>query len=259
MTASHENETSGHFKDKDAIGHVIEAQAQGIISAAEIHGVEIPGHISAGADAARDMAVVLLLVWALLLAVPVSPHLTIWLLAIIGCGWAFWKAGRSAWIGWSRLERLHRVLEQERWEIVHHRHQEREELKVLYAAKGLEGRLLEDVLDVLMADDNRLLRVMVEEELGLSLESQEHPLKQGLGAFLGALSAGILCIGAIWLYPHFGLPIGALLAICLSSIVSAQFTQNRWIPAIVWNSGLGLLALGCTYFLLEYLFGRITS
>ncbi len=90
--------------------------------------------------------------------------------------------GRSAWLGWSRLERLHRILAQEKWEIEHNREQEREELGVLYAAKGFEGKLLEDVLDVLMADGDRLLKVMVEEELGLTLESQVHPLKQGLGA-----------------------------------------------------------------------------
>ena len=92
-------------------------------------------------------------------------------------------------LGWARLERLHRIVEEERYEIENHRQQEREELKELYRAKGFQGKLLDEVVDVLMADGERLLKVMVEEELGLSLQSQEHPLKQGAGSALGAFVA----------------------------------------------------------------------
>jgi hypothetical protein len=48
-----------HFKGKDALHHVIEAQAEGIVSASEIHGTEIPGHLSAAGDAARETAFLL--------------------------------------------------------------------------------------------------------------------------------------------------------------------------------------------------------
>ncbi len=43
------------------MGHVVEAQARGLIASAEMHGTEIPGHWSAGADAARETAVILLI------------------------------------------------------------------------------------------------------------------------------------------------------------------------------------------------------
>lgn len=244
--------TPAHFKGKDAIGHVVEAQAQGIIASKEIHGTEVPGHLSAGADAARDTAIALLLMWILLVAVGLPFPAVIGLLAIFSCGWALWKFGRSSWLGWSRLERLHRILEQEKFEIEHHRTQEREELKELYAAKGFEGKLLEDVLDVLMADDERLLRVMVEEELGLSLRSHEHPLKQGFGALIGSICAIILCLTLLYLYPLFGMPIGALLTIAFASALSASLAQNRIISAIVWNIGLTVLVSGTVFFLLQY-------
>ena len=55
-----------HFKDKDAIGHVVEAQAQGIISSTEIHGAEPSGITSAAADALRDCAITLILAWELM-------------------------------------------------------------------------------------------------------------------------------------------------------------------------------------------------
>lgn len=245
-----------HFKDKDAIGHVAEAQAAGLLSAAEIHGTEVPGHISAGADAARETALVLLFIWCLLLPLNFQTSLIFQLLAVFSCGWIVWKSGRSAWIGWSRLERLHRVLEQEKWEIEHHRQQERDELRVLYATKGFEGKLLEDVLDVLMADDDRLLRVMVEEELGLSLESHEHPLKQSFGAFCGSLFAAILCLAALSINFHFGIIFASVIVVGVTAAISAKYAQNRTIPAIVWNIGLWALSFGTIYFLLDYVFGR---
>lgn len=240
-----------HFKDKDAIAHVVEAQARGIISSAEIHGTEIPGHLSSGADAARETAVVLLMIWLIFSHVPIFFISTLKIMAIFTLGWLVWKSGRSAWLAWFRLERIHRIVEQERWEIQHHRQQEREELTELYRAKGFEGQLLEDVINVLMADEDRLLRVMVEEELFLSLGSHEHPLKQGLGAAIGTLSAAVICLLSFFLFPSFGMWIGSFLVLGCSAGVSAYFEGNRLIPAIVWTLGLGSLAWGCVYFLFE--------
>lgn len=243
-----------HFEGKDAIGHVAQAQARGIVSASEIHGTEIPGHIAAGADAAREMAVVLILLETLLHIFPLTVHSHLSLITIFALGWTLWKTGRSAWLGWFRLERLHRVLKQEKWEIEHNRQQEREELGVLYQAKGFEGKLLEDVLDVLMADGDRLLRVMVEEELGLSLENQEHPLKQGLGAALGCVLAFLAGFIGIFLNLPFGGLLTELATIAVASAALAQYARNAILPAVVWNLGLAILAYGTVYFLADYVF-----
>lgn len=253
MALPPEKDSPAHFKGREAIEHVAEAQAQGIMSAAEIHGTEAPGYISAGADAARDTAVAILLLWAILMHMHLSPAILIGILAVFGAGWGLWKCGRSAWLGWSRLERLHRLLEQERWEIQHHRQQERDELGALYASKGLEGKLLEDVLDVLMADDNRLLRVMVEEELGLSLASQEHPLKQALGALIGSLIATFICLSGLSIYLPFGIIISALIVIGCAGALSGYHFSNRIIPAVIWNIGVAVLSFGFVYFIIQYL------
>lgn len=242
-----------HFKGKDALGHVIEAQATGMISAAEVHGTEIPGHLSAGCDAARDTAIVLVLFSLYLTIFSGSHSSSLLALTMIAFGWTLWKTGRSAWLGWFRLERLHRVLEQERWEIEHHRQQERDELRELYAAKGFEGKLLEDVLDVLMADNERLLRIMIEEELGLTLESTEHPLKQGLGAFVGCAAAAAVSLTIGWLLPLWGIYIGAILTIGISSYLTAKLADNQPVPAITWNLGIAALSFATAYFLLMWM------
>ena len=156
-----------HFKGREVAEHLKEARKKGAFAASEIHGTELPGHLSAGTDSAKETALVLLLFWLLLQPFDLAP---LPLLGLFAVGWLIWKTGRSALLGWARLERLHRVIEEERYEIEHHRDQERQELKELYYAKGFEGKMLDDVIEVLMADDNRLLQVMLEEELGLSLE-----------------------------------------------------------------------------------------
>lgn len=243
--------TPAHFQGKDAISHVAEAQARGIVSSAEIHGTEIPGHLAAAADAARNSALVLGGIWILCISLELTLSATAAILALFAGAWLIWTTGRSAWLGWSHLERLHRIVAQEKWEIEHHRQQEREELKALYATKGFEGKLLEDVLDVLMADGDRLLRVMVEEELGLSLEVFEHPLKQACGAALGSFAAAALVLFGLWLYPAYGALIGAIFGIGGGAALAAYHEQNRLVPAIIWNIGLGMLSLGFLFFLLE--------
>ena len=237
--------TETPLPDKNVINLVVQAQEQGRIAATESHGLETPGFISSAADAARETAIFLLL-FSLPLLDSYYFIQSIQLLGVFVCGWALWKGGRSAWLGWFRLERLHRVLEQEKWEIEHHRQQERSELSVLYAAKGFKGQLLEEVLDVLMADDERLLRVMAEEELGLSLGAYEHPLMQGLGAFLGVIVAAAIFFGTLFInflmsrhpQPLLWAPVGSVIIIAIASAILAQQVKNRKIPAILWNVAL---------------------
>lgn len=245
-----------HFKGKDAIEHVAERQAQGLMDAVEIHGHEVPGPISAATDAARDTSVVLVSLWLFLRIFDLPTASVLIYLIIIALGWLIWKTGRSAWLGWSRLERLHRILEQEKWEIEHNRTQEREELTALYAVKGFTGKLLEDVIDVLMADGDRLLRVMVEEELGLTLRTTEHPLKQALGAVLGSFFASILAIGCLFIWPAWGILVGAVITIAASASLAAKQARNQITSAIIWNLGLAILAIGTSFFLLEFFFPK---
>lgn len=239
------------WKDK-AFTRIVEARARGIIASSEIHGTEIPGFMSACMDAGRETMVLLLLLHVTIPPLTFSSFSSFLFFSLITFGWLIWKVGRSAWLGWSRLERLHRILEEERWEIEHCRPQEREGLRALYLAKGFEGELLENVLDVLMADGDRLLRVMVEEELGLSLNVHEHPLRQGLGAGSGVLFVAVPLLLCFWLESAFGLYLISGILLGVSGYLSAVYQGNRPIPAIIWNLALAVLAVASTKFLSDY-------
>ncbi|MGK5594209.1 MAG: VIT1/CCC1 transporter family protein [Parachlamydiaceae bacterium] len=241
-----------HFNGQNAIAHVVNAQAEGLISAAEVHGTEIPGPITAGADAARDTSFLVILLSLIFSTLGPQVNLTLALFLFL-VGYLIFRVGRSAWLGWFRLERLHRVLEQEKWEIEHNREQERTELKELYRAKGFEGQLLEDVTDVLMADGDRLLKVMIEEELGLSLQNVEHPLKQGIGAGVGVFISGIACLLTLIYFSPLIFFVANLAVIGLAAATTAAYAKNSKIAALIWNVAFCLLS----YFLIKSLLQTI--
>jgi hypothetical protein len=243
---SEPKESPTHFKGKNPLEHVIEARKKGYIATSEAHGIELPGYYNAAADSAKETALLLLLLWTLY-----TPHLLSLFLLI---GWLVWKVGRSAILGWARLEHLHRLIEEERWEIEHHRPQERNELKAMYEAKGFSGKLLEEVVDVLMSDDDRLLQVMLEEELGLTLGVHEHPLKQAAGAFVGVVGAGLIMSFGLFYLPAWGSAACSALVIALCAGTTAQLEKNRIVPAIIWNLAVAALAATSAYLVSQAFF-----
>ncbi len=193
MSSSHSSQKRhDHFHGKDPLQHIVEVQAEGMEASLEIHGAETPGVRFSFLDAARDTAVAIGLIALSLDFFEHSRENCIAISLTWGISWSFWKGARSTWLSWMRLDRLHRIASEEKNEIETNREQEREELIALYSAKGFQGDLLIQVVDVLMADQERLLRVMLQEEMGFRLNENQHPLFMGLGAFLGAMSTTIL-------------------------------------------------------------------
>ncbi|MCX6990144.1 MAG: VIT1/CCC1 transporter family protein [Chlamydiae bacterium] len=117
----------------------------------------------------------------------------------------------------------------------------------MYRAKGFTGKLLEDVIDVLMSDDNRLLQIMLEEELGLTLEIHEHPLKQAVGAAVGVILASTLLIVSFWLSPTYALPVVAALLLFFAATVSAKLEKNKKTSGLVWQLAVAGSVAGASY------------
>lgn len=240
-----------HFQGKDALGHVKEKRLEGTL--AEPHGLELPGFAFAFVDGAKQLASLLLFLLAISLALDLSFAISAKLLLLSGLAFMTIFASRSALLGWSRLERLHRVAEQERYEIEHHRPQERAELKALYGSKGFKGELLEKVVDVLMADDDRLLKVMLEEEMGLSLEAYEHPLKPALAIILSSLITLLLFISSYLFLPWYVAGGVLALIIAAASLYGCVKEKNKVVTALVWNLSTSFLAALFSYFAIKSL------
>jgi hypothetical protein len=237
-----------HFEGRTVPEHLKAARQKGAMAAAEVHGTEMSGHSGAMADAGKECAVYLLILW-ILLHNSLTQSQTFFILLLFSVGLVLWKSGRSALLGWSRLERLHRLTEEERWEIEHHRAQEKEELKELYSMKGFEGRLLDEVVETLMADDNRLLQIMLEEELGVTLEAHEHPLKQAAGAAIGSVAVCGTLLFLLWVLPSYGILIGSFLSLIFFTALGAKLERNQALTAAIWTLATAALVAGILFFI----------
>jgi len=207
----------------------------------------------AGCDAAREAALYLSALFLGCHIFSLDAKTTLFLLVSFSILLIIWKTARSALFGWARLERVHRLILQEKWEIEHHRTQEKEELMELYKAKGFKDHQLEEIIEVLMADDNRLLQIMLEEELGLSLGSFEHPLRQCLGALVGSFGACALFTMFSFYLPLF-FPFALALALTgFSAFMSAKTLSNDKIKHMTWTLASSFVALLIAYYVLESL------
>ncbi len=244
---------NSHFKGRPVLDHLKEARLKGHIASKESHGIEAEGHLIGGADAAREAALLALLLSIVTTNLGISSSSTHLLLCLVLAGFFFWKVGRSASLGWARLERINKLVADEKNEIETNREEEKSELTAMYKAKGFTEPLLSKVIDVLMADDNKLLGIMLEEELGVSLESYEHPLKQALGTAIGLFLTYTILFGALHLSPVYGILICAPLIILIASAFMAKIEKIRALHATVWNLAITFLAVTTTYFLTKLL------
>jgi len=242
-----------HFKGKDALGHVIDARVKGRLAASESHGLEIPGHVGELLYSIKETTAILLLLWISMqtMKIPTSQILHIYIFLFFG--WIVWSAGRSAFLGWLRLQRLNRLITEEKWEIEHHRDQEKQELEALYKAKGFSGKLLQDVVEVLMADDNRLLQVMLEEEMGLTLSAFEHPLKHALFSLVGVVVTFLAICGSIILLPTYGIYIAGALMVTVTIIMSSRKEKTELMSSLVWLIGIFGISIASVYFISQIL------
>ncbi len=79
----------------------------------------------------------------------------------------------------------------EYWEVDNLPQKEREEIEEIYEAKGFKGELLQQVVDVITADKDRWVDVMMKEELEMA-EQTKSPLAMGGVTYLSFLILGFI-------------------------------------------------------------------
>lgn len=225
-----------HFSNRSPSRHIVEKFSRGAAFASERHGLEISGTLAALIDSLKGTLAALILITSV--SRNYSVHLAIEPIALIALGLALWQGARSSWLGYFRLDKLHREMLAEKDEIATSRDQERAELQALYSLKGFDPPLLDRVVEVLMADDDRLLKVMLEEELGMSLATCDHPIKQGMGALVGAGAGALFFVALLHAFsPLIAMGSGAFL-VGLASAYAARLEGSAPLAAFFWNCNL---------------------
>ena len=118
---------------------------------------------------------------------------------------------------------------------------EREEIRQIFAGKGLEGDGLERVVDAITSDRERWIATMLSEEYGLP-KSVRSPVWAGVNTFL----AFQVC-GAVSLLPYLvGMSKPFVAAILMTACVffGIGCIRSKWSIQPWWKAGLGTLTIG---------------
>ena len=147
----------------------------------------------------------------------------------------------------------------EYWEVDHLPKKEREEIREIYAAKGFEGDLLEKVVDVITADKDRWVDVMMKEELEMADESKS-PIAMGSVTFISFLIMGFVPL-IIYVADYFN-PMDHDLFFISSLLTGICFMGIGYLKSIVTSTSqlrsiLETLLLGGVAATLSYFVGSI--
>lgn len=144
----------------------------------------------------------------------------------------------------------------EYWEVDNLPEKEREEIREIYEAKGFEGELLEKVVDVITADKDRWVDVMMKEELHM-MESGKSPFAMGAMTFISFVIVGVIPLVAyIWDYSSeegdanlFGISI-VLTSLAFIGIgwLKSYVTETKRLKSILETLFLGAAAAVLSYF-----------
>ncbi len=255
-------DVSRQSTSSDAADHIAEARQR----ARQVLAGE--SHLGAVDDwrralvSARDALLLIWLVWVGLHGFG-DPPFTGLMLAVMAFALALLMGismGRSTH---TQVQYYAAELDRERAEIRDDFENERAEVHALYAAKGFGEPLLGQIVDTLSADDDRLLKVMMEEELGLSMHHVNHPLIVGLWNFTAALAAGMtLALPVALLSPEAAriwMPLGGSLLLGVVSHLSARATGRSLTEFFTVGVVMAIVTGGVVYLLAQWSSGWLTG
>jgi vacuolar iron transporter family protein len=145
----------------------------------------------------------------------------------------------------TEMEVLEKRIATEQYEIKHEPEEEREELRLIYRNKGMRGSLLNRVIQHLTENDERWLKAMVHDELGVVEDTHINPWLEGMYIGISIVIGGLIpTIPVLFSLPQarwwaFGLT--ALTALALGAIKS-RYTQQH--PARAGLEFLVVVTLG---------------
>ena len=144
----------------------------------------------------------------------------------------------------------------EYWEIENLRDKEVEEIREIYEAKGFEGDLLKQVVDVITSDDEVWVDTMMKEELEM-IKDDRPPWKRGLVTFIAFNLVGFIPLSAYAFAGFIDASVSDLfvvssfstaVALALIGTLKGLVTEQSLIKGIIETVLLGGIAATIAFF-----------
>lgn len=134
---------------------------------------------------------------------------------------------------------------------------EREEIRQIFARKGFEGDVLEQIVDRISEDETLWVETMLREEHGLDLRGFS-PLKAAMWTFFAFLLVGSVPL-LPFLLPSVGLNVAFATSVGMTGVTffGIGFAKGVIIGERRWRSGLETLLMGGAAALIAYWVGGI--
>lgn len=154
----------------------------------------------------------------------------------------------------------------EYWEVENMPETEKEEIREIYSAKGFEGQVLEEAVEVITSDRDRWVNEMMKEELEM-MEEDKSPFLIGAVTYVSFILIGLIPL-LVYVVDFFN-PLDANLFFIASMLTATGFiivgvlktyvNQTRMLKGIFETLLLGAIAALVAYYvgdLLEHLIGQ---
>ncbi len=143
----------------------------------------------------------------------------------------------------------------EYWEVDNLPEKEREEIEEIYIEKGFEGPLLQQVVDVIVADRDRWVNEMMKDELNM-IEETKSPLKIGLATLISFVLVGFIPLMVyVWDYFYetaFDVFLWTCvftgLAFVVVGALKSWVNQTRFVRSVAETLALGFIAALVAYY-----------
>lgn len=147
----------------------------------------------------------------------------------------------------------------EYWEVDNIPNKEREEIVAIYKEKGFEGKLLDEVVEVIVSDRERWVNEMMKDELNM-IEEVKSPFKIGLATLISFVIIGFIPLTVyVWDY-FYEIDFNVFLWTCLLTGLAFILVGalKSWVnQSGLWQSVIETLCLGIVAALVAYFVGDI--
>ncbi|MCF2141899.1 MAG: VIT1/CCC1 transporter family protein [Candidatus Lokiarchaeota archaeon] len=139
---------------------------------------------------------------------------------------------------------------------------EKEEIRLIYKRKGFRGDLLDQIVNQIIQDEDRWVREMVIEELGVTDLEPENPLKNSIVIFFAFILGALFPVLPYAIFQTLLSP-SSIFWVATAITFGGLFLAGalkKFVTGVNWfKSGIEMLAVGLFAYGISYLLGTLVG